>query len=534
MADETTDVLIVGGSMVGLAQALFLAQQGIRPLVVERHAEISAHPRAQAASPRTMELMRALGLEEAVRANENPHAHYGDVLQAESLAGAELGRFDGPFRHDPADVGSTGWTLIGQDRFEPVLRARAEELGADIRFATEMTDFTQDDEGVTVVLRDLREGAGAAERTVRARYLIAADGFRARARDRLGIGHHGQGVFGRQMNIVFHADLDPYVAGRTFFLCFVSNDRVKGVLGKLGGEDSDRWVLAPSLPPGTSHEEYGTEDCVALVRAAVGVPDLPVRIESATSWEIAAWVADRFRSGRVLLAGDCAHVMPPTGGFGGNMGVQDAHNLAWKLALVLRGQAGPALLDSYEQERALIAEFTVDQGVIRYLQRSGLDEAAAARHRPETTVLFGHVYRSGAVLGEDGPDDGAPVEDPTTPSGRPGTRAPHVPVVRAGKEVPLHDLLDGGFWLLTGPDGGAWESACSAVGLPSGVAFHRVGAEEPAQTVERFLARYGIGASGAVLVRPDGFIAWRTAHLPPRPARTLSEVVDRVLARTVG
>ncbi|MFD8233566.1 FAD-dependent monooxygenase [Streptomyces sp. NPDC059696] len=524
MADETTEVLIVGGSMVGLAQALFLARQGIRPLLVERHAEISAHPRAQAASPRTMELLRALGLEEAVRARENPHAQYGDILQAESLTGKELGRFDGPFRFDRHEVGTTGWTLIGQDRLEPVLRERAEQLGADIRFATEMTEFTQDADGVTAVLRGTD---GGAERTVRARYLIAADGSRAPIRTSLGIGHHGPGVFGGQMNVVFHADLDPYVAGRTFFLCFVSNPTVKGVLGKLGGADSDRWVLAPSLPPGADHRGFGTEECVELVRAAVGVPDLPVTVESATSWEIAAWVADRFRSGRVLLAGDCAHVMPPTGGFGGNMGIQDAHNLAWKLARVLRGQAGPGLLDTYEQERAPVAEFTVDQGVIRYLQRSGLDEAAAARHRPESTVLFGHVYRSDAVLREAGDDDTAVVEDPTAPSGRPGTRAAHLPLVREGKDVALHDLLDGDFWLLAGPDGTDWEEPAVELGL----SFHRVGALESAEVVERFLGRYGVQGGGAVLVRPDGFIAWRCEGAVGDPAGSLTAVLDAVLRR---
>ncbi|MEW2608841.1 FAD-dependent monooxygenase [Streptomyces sp. NPDC047880] len=524
MADETTEVLIVGGSMVGLAQALFLARQGIRPLLVERHAEISAHPRAQAASPRTMELLRALGLEEAVRARENPHAQYGDILQAESLTGKELGRFDGPFRFDRHEVGTTGWTLIGQDRLEPVLRERAEQLGADIRFATEMTGFTQDADGVTAVLRSAGDGA---ERTVRARYLVAADGSRAPIRTSLGIGHHGPGVFGGQMNIVFHAGLDPYVAGRTFFLCFVSNPTVKGVLGKLGGADSDRWVLAPSLPPGADHRGFGTEECVELVRAAVGVPGLPVTVESATSWEIAAWVADRFRSGRVLLAGDCAHVMPPTGGFGGNMGIQDAHNLAWKLARVLRGQAGPGLLDTYEQERAPVAEFTVDQGVIRYLQRSGLDEAAAARHRPESTVLFGHVYRSDAVLREAGDDDTAVVEDPTAPTGRPGTRAPHLPLVREGKDVALHDLLDGDFWLLTGPDGTAWQEPAAALGL----SFHRVGAEESPEVVERFLGRYGVEETGAVLVRPDGFIAWRSGGAVGEPAGALTAALDAVLRR---
>ncbi|MGW1234829.1 FAD-dependent monooxygenase [Streptomyces californicus] len=525
---ERTDVLIVGGSMVGLAQALFLAQQGIRSILVERHTHISAHPRAQAASPRTMELMRALGLEQKVRARENPHAQYGDILQVESLTGRELGRFDGPFRHDPNEVSTTGWTLIGQDRFEPVLRAKAEELGADIRFATEMVSYEQDADGVTAVLRDVR---GGEETEVEAAYLVAADGFRSTVRDGLGIGTHGQGVFGRQMNVIFHAALDPYVAERRFFLCFVSNDRVKGVLGRL--DDGDRWVLAPSLPPEETHAAYSEEDCVAMVRAAVGVPDLDVAVESSTSWEVAARIADRFRSGRVFLAGDAAHVMPPTGGFGGNMGVQDAHNLAWKLAAVLRGQADPALLDTYEEERVPVAEFTVEQGVIRYLQRSGLDEEVAARHRPETTVLFGHVYRSGGVLAESGGQDGPPVEDPTQPSGRPGARAPHVELRVGGVDTPLHDLLRGGWWLLAGPDAGLWERAASQVSRLTGlvVDFHRVGGEEPVETVEGFLKKYGITTGGAVLVRPDGFVAWRAAGQPADPAVELSAVVHRLLGR---
>ncbi|WP_407550932.1 FAD-dependent monooxygenase [Streptomyces sp. Pv4-95] len=526
---ERTDVLIVGGSMVGLAQALFLAQQGIRPVLVERHPHISAHPRAQAASPRTMELMRALGLERAVRAQENPHAQYGDILQVESLTGAELGRFDGPFRHDPNDVSTTGWTLIGQDRFEPVLRAKAVELGADIRFGTELVGYEEDADGISAVLRDVRHDT---ETTVRARYLIAADGFRSPVREGLGIGTHGQGAFGRQMNVIFHAALDEYVDGREFFLCFVNNDKVKGVLGRL--DNADRWVLAPSLPPQETHAEYSEEDCVEMVRAAVGVPDLDVAVETSTSWEIAARIADRFRSGRVLLAGDSAHVMPPTGGFGGNMGVQDAHNLAWKLALVLRGLAGPELLDTYEEERAPIAEFTVEQGVIRYLQRSGLDEEVAARHRPETTVLFGHVYRSGAVLSEPDTNDGAPVEDPTQPSGRPGTRAPHIDVRIDGADTPLHDLLTGGWWLLAGPESGLWERAAGDVSRLTGIdiAFHEVGRLEPADVVEDFLKKYAITASGAALVRPDGFLAWRCPERPADPAVELSAVVHRLLART--
>ncbi|WP_043264784.1 FAD-dependent monooxygenase [Streptomyces sp. CT34] len=531
MTDETTDVLIVGGSMVGLAQALFLAEQGIRPILVERHSEVSAHPRAQVANRRTMEIMRALGLEEAIRARETPHAQYGEILQVDSLVGSELGWFEGLFRNDPDDVAVTGSTLIGQDRLEPILLERARELGAEIRFSTELVSHEQDAEGVTAVLRNLKDGS---QHAVRAQYVVAADGSRAQIRKELGIGAHGQGVFGRQMSVIFRANLDPYVAGRKFFLCFVNNPAIKGVLGRAGSSESHRWVLAPSLMPEESHEEYSTDECVALVRAAVGVPDLAVEVESSTSWEIAASVADRFRSGRVLLAGDCAHVMPPTGGFGGNMGVQDAHNLAWKLALVLRGQAGPELLESYETERVPIAEFTVEQGIIRYLQRNGLDQDRASHHQPETTVLFGHLYRSNAVLAEPGPDSLAPVEDPALPSGRPGTRAPHLMLCPEGQVVALHDLMRGGFWLLAGPDGGAWKRAADIVRIDTGLplSFHLVGSAESSKTVEKFTTQYGIGASGAALIRPDGFIAWRTAILPDDAVEVLTSVFDRLLSRT--
>ena len=332
MSDDETPVLIVGGSLAGLSSALFLAEQGVRSLLVERHPEISAHPRAQAASPRTMGLLDAIGLGDEVRAAETPNAQYGDILQVESLAGKELGRFDGPFRHDTHGVSRTGWTLIGQDRLEPILCARAEQLGADVRFGTELIRHTQDADGVTAVVRRNADGV---EYTVRAKYLIAADGHRSPIRTELGIATTGRGTFGRQMIILFRADLEPLVADRKFFLCFVSNPEVHGVLGQLGAVGTELWCLAPSLRPEDGHEEYTTERCVALVRAAVGVPDLPLTVTDASSWEIAARVAERFDDRRAFLVGDSAHVMPPTGGFGGNVGLQDAHNLAWKSALAL-------------------------------------------------------------------------------------------------------------------------------------------------------------------------------------------------------
>ncbi|BCJ47983.1 FAD-dependent oxidoreductase [Actinoplanes ianthinogenes] len=517
MTDDETPVLIVGGSLAGLASALFLARHGVRPLLVERHPEISAHPRAQAASPRTMELLDAIGLGDRVRAAETPNAQYGDILQVRSLAGDELGRFDGPFRHDTHGVSRTGWTLIGQDRLEPILRAEAERLGADIRFGTELVRYTQDADGVSAVVR----GADGAERTVRAGYLIAADGHRSPIRSGLGIGTTGRGTFGRQMIILFRADLDQYVAGRKFFLCFVSNPEVHGVLGQLGAAGTELWCLAPSLRPEDGHQEYPPERCVALVRAAVGVPDLPVTVTDASSWEIAARVADRFRERRVFLVGDSAHVMPPTGGFGGNLGIQDAHNLAWKLALVLRGAAAPGLLDSYERERLPIAGFTVEQGVIRYLQRSGLDPEVAARHHPEATVLFGHRYRSAAVLTED--DDPAVVEDPRQASGRPGTRAAYLPLRLGDREVSLADLADRDFLLVAAPGGQAWLDAPADVPL----ARYLVGSDLADDG--QFPARYGVGDTGAVLIRPDGFVAWRATELAEDPAATLRAVLGRLL-----
>jgi hypothetical protein len=334
------------------------------------------------------------------------------------------------------------------------------------------------------------------------------------------------------MIILFRADLERYVDGRKFFLCFVSNPQVHGVLGQLGASGSDRWCLAPSLRPDDTHEDYSTDRCLTLVRAAVGVAELPAVIEDASSWEIAARLADRFRAGRVLLVGDAAHVMPPTGGFGGNMGVQDAHNLAWKLALVLRGTADARLLDSYETERIPVAEFTTEQGVIRYLQRSGLDPETAARHQPEVTVLFGHGYRSDAVVSAD--DDPALVEHPGHASGRPGTRATHLPLRHQGRETTVAELVHRDFALLAAPGGREWVDAGAEVATRIGLPLDRylVGAEPDATLVDptgEFPDRYGVSRTGAVLVRPDGFVAWRAPELTGDPVRTLADVFGQLL-----
>ena len=221
--DETTPVLIVGGSLVGLSTSLFLSWHGIPSLLVERHAGISPHPRAFNFNMRTMELFRSVGVEEAVRKAEPPEFRNSSVLQAESLAGKELSWIS------QDTTGSTlspvQGSITGQDLMEPILRARAEELGGDLRFQTECVSFAQDAEGVSAVLRERTSGR---QRTVRARYLVAADGNHSAIRQQLGIEVDGPGVQGHQLSLLFSANIQEALRGRRIAICFVSNPTIRG------------------------------------------------------------------------------------------------------------------------------------------------------------------------------------------------------------------------------------------------------------------------------------------------------------------
>ena len=236
--------------------------------------------------------------------------------------------------------------------------------------------------------------------------------------------------------------------------------------------------------------------------------------------------AERFQDGRVFLAGDAAHNMPPTGGFGGNVGVQDGHNLAWKLALVLQGIAGPELLSTYDAERRPASEFSVEQAYTRYVLRLApeLGKENLQPIVPEATVELGYRYRSTAILPEPD-DDGAIYESPGEPSAQPGTRAPHVTVDVGDGAVSTLDLLGRGFLVLAGK-GGAWVEAARQAAADLGVAVDAYAIPD-----QRFADLYGTGADGAALVRPDGFVAWRARSAPVDPARALHDALTHVLAR---
>ncbi|GGO97304.1 FAD-dependent monooxygenase [Wenjunlia tyrosinilytica] len=540
MPEEKTSVLIVGGGPTGLSAALFLTQHGVRPMLVERHPGSSVHPRARAVNPRTMELFSTVsGLEQEIQAHRSPIAGNSELVHVESLAGRELLRMERPTPDDIEQISPAQWIMIDQDRLEPILRRRAEAGGADIRFNTELSWWAEGPDGVEAVLRDRATGA---ERRLLADYLIAADGSRSPIRERLGVAQHGPGTISSVVSVPFTADLTGPLRGRRIVVCYVNQPGLHGTIIPIDNEK--RWALGVSYAPerGESPADFTRERWVRLVREAVGVADLPVEVDSdqALSWEMAGRVCERFRLGRVLLAGDAAHVMPPSGAFGASTGIQDAHNLAWKLALVLRGVAGTGLLETYQTERRPVAGLTMRQAVQRFALRDG-KKSYAGHGRDlidERTMTLGYRYTSGALLPETEVDDdgaaaeGGACEDPRHPTGRPGTRAPHVVLRLDGEPVSILDRYGRGFVLATGEAGGAWRRAGGRVGEALAVPLATFGVgprQELADPAGGWNAAYGVGPAGAVLVRPDGFIAWRSAAGAKDPERELGLVLRRLL-----
>ncbi len=428
MAHEEVPVLIVGGSLVGLSTAVFLGHHGVPSLVLERHRGTAIHPRAALVNQRTMETYRAVGLEEEIEeAAAREFVQNGAIVSVDSLGGNELDWYFRFINEGVEHLSPSARVFVTQIGLEPVLLRAAERLGAEIRYAAEAVTVEQDDSGVTVVVRP-RDGGP--EHTVRARYLIAADGAHSPIRERLGIRQLGHGSFSDSITIYFKADVRRLMGDRNLSVVYVFGPRLQGffrfsidlqagflVVNSTVDEDGARSVRIG--------EDMSTPSCIGYVREALGDPSLPVEIENVQRWSASAEYAERLREGRVFLAGDAAHVMPPTGGFGGNCGVQDGYDLAWKLAYVLDGRADEALLDTYDAERQPVGAFTTEQAYTRYVLR--LDPALGKEDLMpivgEAPIELGYRHLSAAVVaGAD--DDGALWEDPGEPSGRPGFRAP--------------------------------------------------------------------------------------------------------------
>lgn len=543
-ADHHVPVLVVGGSLVGLSLSLFLGRLGVRHMLVERHSGTSVHPRGRGNNVRTMELFRVAGIEPAIKTAASLLADNHGILQTPTLAG-DAGEW--LFREiDPggglARLSPTAWCLCSQNDLEPVLLDGARALGGDLRYFHELESFAQDPEGVTAYVRD-RDGDDLY--TVRADYLVAADGPRSPVRNRLGIGQSGPGDLFANVSITFRSKLlADVVADRRFICCYLTDPEADGAL--LPVDNRERWVFhAPWHPEhGERLEEFTEERLTRHIRRAVGVPDLDVEITGKASWRAAERVAERYRDDRVLLAGDSAHEMSPTGAFGSNTGIQDAHNLAWKLAAVLDGWAGPGLLDSYDAERRPVALATSARASARSVEHShpGFAPApgfGAGKRGGILNVVLGYRYPQGAVVGAD-PDQPV-VPDGLRLTGEPGSRAPHLWLRRAGERLSTLDLYERSLVLLSdasAPAGAAWHSAGRRIAGTEGVPLeaYRIGAARDAglrydAEGDDWAGAHGVTADGAVLVRPDGFVAWRADGAAADPEAELRQALRTVLRR---
>lgn len=518
MADVHVPVLIVGAGPTGLTTALFLAQQQVPYMLIERHPGTAIHPRPIGLAARTMEVFRALGLEESVRKAAEPLSLSRGEIFVETLASADMAQvkrlnldgkdietFDQLKEADLAISPATG-CLCNQAALEPVLFEAARERGGDLRLQTELLSFEQDETGVTALIVDRRKGV---QQRIRADYLVAADGANSLALRTLAILTKNFMLSEiHTLAIDFRADLSEMVRGHEFILCTIETPEAPGLLMAINNHD--RWLF--QMPMYSKDEELtvpSAERCRELVRKAIGIPGLAVEILGILPWEPQERLAERYQVGRVFLAGDAAHIILPTGGVGANLGIQDGQNLAWKLAAVYQGYADSALLSTYETERHLVARFAAEQEEITDREKTTDNELQAR---------FG-FYSSSAILSA---EEGSQM-DYTVLRGQPGSRVPHLWVEHQGQRVSTLDITGRHFVLLTGPGGAGWYQAARECAAHFGIELpvYSIGPEGDLSASEGIWRQAtDLPDHGMLLVRPDGFVAARVSGSEPDEDRS--------------
>jgi 2-polyprenyl-6-methoxyphenol hydroxylase-like FAD-dependent oxidoreductase len=540
--DQEVPVLIAGGGLIGLSTAMFLAQNGIPSLAVERLRGGSPLPRAAFFHMRTLEMFRNAGIEHEVREQSlKEFEPEGALVIMDSLSGRKLADIIASLNEGVDALSPCRRLFVSQPGLEPILRRRARAAGGEVLEGHEVVGFDQDADGVTLIAEDIDSGR---QRRLRSKYLVGADGAHSKVRELLSIPFDGRGVFSNSITIYFRANLTRQLLGKPLSVIYINNPALGGffrmeksctqgflVVNTVGDPEADPRAAADAAA------DISEKRLIDLVRAGAGVPDLDVKIDGIARWRATSDVARRFRDGRIFLAGDAAHLMPPNGGFGGNTGIHDAHNLAWKLAFVLRGVADPSLLDTYEMERRPVGKFTVEQAYTRYVTRTATYLGAKDFQPPanDFNIELGYLYSSPGVIAENGED--RVHDDPRLTFGRPGSRAPHVWLYRGGKEVSTIDLFGRSFVLLSTFEGAPW---CAAARAAAG-RFERleletycVGTAMLRDPDLHFADAYGLSAAGATLIRPDGFVAWRAKSLPNNAEETMTRVLGTILARSSG
>ena len=589
--DEEVPVLIVGGGGAGLTASMLLARLGVEHLLVSARPGTSDLPKAHVLNQRAMEVLEDVGVAGAVAERSTPPEQMAATAFYAGLAGPgpEYGRRLARLESWGAGGADENWRAaspwrqlnLPQIRLEPLLKARAEELSPGrIRFGHELTGLEQDGEGVRAAVRD---NASGRQYVVRCRYLLGADGGR-RVAGLVGVQYEGLGVITQTATLHVSADFSPWAPDPDVLIRWIFSPQAGAlvVMVPMGperwGPQSEEWVVHLNYPAGDPRAQSDAQ-VEADAREALGVPDLAMKIHKITRWSVEAVLASSFQVGRVFLVGDAAHRHPPTGGLGLTSAIHDAHNLCWKLALVLAGHAAPALLDTYEAERRPVDEHNCQRSLenavnhfaigaalgvspentpeqnMEQLRRMWSGRPEDAGHRSailramraqsmefgELNVEYGYCYQSAAVV-PDGSAAPASADDVRVyqPSTRPGAPLPHAWIDdEDGNRRPVKDLVaPGRFLLIAGEDGQAWCDAATQLAAVADIPLDavRIGHLDGDLYDPRcaWLRQRQIAADGAVLVRPDRFIAWRCPAGSGEPRAALAAALSQILARPVG
>ncbi|KAJ5731964.1 hypothetical protein N7493_003445 [Penicillium malachiteum] len=524
-------VIVVGASLVGLSAALCLASHNVPTIVLEKHAGISKHPRAIGFTPRTMEIFHSVGIEnndpapddfklerahvESVTGKWHSSSSWSDTDKQNNEDGMSyLQKEKSPKKEYSAARGYAN----PQDKLEPILEARALELGADVRRQHTLLNVEQDENGVTATVRDSQ----GVQIQIKGSYLIAADGNRSTVRELLQIARHGRGFMQNIQSVLFRAPLQQWTKGIVQF--DIDQPSLKAFLASYS---DGRWALMFK-----DDIERDDEALRAAIYQAIGTTSFPLEIITTANWELTALVADTFQSGRIFLAGDAAHTLPPNrGGYGANTGIHDVHNLAWKLAAVLSGQSSAELLDTYDAERRPVALLRHDQIFVRADYKVHLPTAMPAGEKIDDNAMeFGQIYISNGIIGS---SESLPqAMKPDEWKGQPGTHLPHFWVEMDGGCQSSLDLVGSKSWTLLFASG-EWEDAACRVNETSSIPLKGVQVGQSAQVVppNDFSALFGVSENGCVLVRPDGYIAWRLAGLPSDCPQVLDDILCQVAFR---
>jgi 2,4-dichlorophenol 6-monooxygenase len=575
-----TDVLVVGSGPAGAAAALFLATHGTSTMLVTKYNRLSESPRAHITNQRTMETMRDMGIEDRLMREATPWELMGNTTFCTSLAGEELGRIPSwgtdTIRHANYELQSPCTMLDApQTITEPIMVTAAQERGARVRFDTEYLSHTQDADGVTTLVRDRLTGA---EYAIRSRYLVGADGARSKVAADLDLPFEGPGAVGGSMSIIFEADLSRFVAHRPSVLYWMLQPGAEregvglGVLRmiKPWHEWMLMWGYEVAAGPPTFTDDFIRELAVNLV----GTEDFEMTVKSASPWTVNHQFAKSIGRGRVFCVGDAIHRHPPTNGLGSNTSVQDSYNLSWKLAHVISGAASPALLDTYDVERAPVARQIVERanksiadtgkilGALDLTDTTDvtkLERQLALRKAPGPEgeriraalrdaiaykayefdahgVEHNHRYASAAVVPDGTPEpefrrDRELFAQPTT---WPGAKLPHTWVTSGGRRISTLDLVGHGrFSVVTGIGGLDWLEAAAQLSDKLGMAITPVSIG-PGQPFEDPYGTWAdlreIEDGGLLLVRPDLHIAARSLTGPSSAQQAYGWLSDALAA----